>query len=100
MTEFTIGQQLRLQCLFKDLNGVPIAPSTVTLSIRKPDGVVDYTGTGVTNPSTGVTNPSTGVYYRDYTPAVWGEYQYRFVATGAVIVAVEGRFDVRSSDFV
>jgi len=93
MTEFTIGQQLRLQCLFKDLNGVPIAPSTVTLSIRKPDGVVDYTGTGVTN-------PSTGVYYRDYTPAVWGEYQYRFVATGAVIVAVEGRFDVRSSDFV
>jgi hypothetical protein len=92
--EFTIGQELRVQCTFKNASAALANPTTVTLKIMKPDGTLAGTWTGGD-----LTNSSAGIFYRDYTPDVFGRYRVRFDSTGTPKVATEGFFDVKISPF-
>lgn len=91
MNTYDIGDQVRLTSNLTNLSGTLTDPTTVTLRVRKPDGVAtDYTYAGGA-----VTKSSTGVYYRDVDIDQAGEWNYRWSGTGTLVVAEEGQFYVR-----
>jgi uncharacterized protein YfaS (alpha-2-macroglobulin family) len=83
---YDVGDQVVLRGDFKDRNGAPTNPTTVTMRVRKPDGAVVI----VTNANVG-----TGAYEGTYDPPSAGEYVCRVEGTGAVKAAGETRFKVR-----
>ena len=83
---YTVGQLVRLTATFK-VGATLTNPTTVTASLKDPDGVVTTPGTS---------NPSTGVYTIDVTPTKKGRYAYRFAGAGACVAAAEGEFNARS----
>ena len=73
----------------------PINPTSVSVKLRSPTGVE-------TTYSSGFENPSAGKYFFECPMLVLGDegsWLYRWVATGAVTAAEEGRFVVRRSGF-
>jgi hypothetical protein len=85
------GSLIRLTGQFYDQQKVLTDPSVVSLLVRTPSGVVS-------DPLT-PTKDSTGIYHYDYTVAEGGTYWYRFIGTGAVVVAREKAFEVEWSHF-
>lgn len=99
MATYTIGSLVRVSTLpnhFRDASGAPCDPTTVTLLIRSPDKVETSYPYG----SSAVVRDGYGAYHFDVGPLTQaGAWSYRWVGTGAVIAAAEGRFDVRKSAF-
>lgn len=93
MSQFFIGQQLKIQGTFRNLAGALTNPSGITLRIMKPDGTLESTVT-----ESGMTNASTGVWYYLYTPDASGRYYFRMVSAG-IVAAHEDEFDVAVSVF-
>jgi VCBS repeat-containing protein len=82
------GQAVRLTGTFRDITGTLANPTTVTLTVARPDG---------TNPATApLTSVSTGVYAFDLTLDAEGTWAYRWAGTGAVVAATEGAMYVRT----
>lgn len=81
------GMLLRFSVTFKDLAGVPADPSTVTFSLRGPDGVTTSFTYGV-DPE--IIRDSAGVFHTDALPSSEGEWKWRWQGTGAVAAATEG----------
>jgi hypothetical protein len=80
------GQGVVLSNTFKNTAGALTDPTTVTLTVRRPDGTVD-TPTAVKD--------STGTYHADYTSTTQaGAYVWRWSGTGALIADSEGTFMV------
>lgn len=92
MATYDIGDQVRLTATLTDLDGTATDPTAVTLTVRKPD----LTATDHTYASGALTKSGTGVYYRDVTLDQSGNWYYRFAGTGALVVAEEGEFYVRT----
>jgi hypothetical protein len=88
---YDIGDLIRLAGTFTDLNGNASDPTTITLSIKKPNGDVVNLVYGV---DVSVVKQSTGIYYMDFAPAMEGLHYYRFAGTGAVTAAEEMSFYV------
>ena len=76
-----------LQNIFK-VNGVPTDPTTVTLTVTDPTGVV-------TTPST--THVSTGTYTANVPCTADGIWTYKWVGTGTATDVVEGTWTVGPS---
>ena len=89
MGPFTIGQQVRLECILKDYDDV-LTTGTVTCSVKDPAAVV-------TAPAT--STPATGTYYAYVTVDQDGTWYYRFESTGTTISAGEGSFEVNPTNF-
>lgn len=85
MTTYDIGDEVRLSVAFTDADGVAADPTTVTCTVRKPDGST------LTPSATG----SSGSYHADIQPDQTGNWHYRFAGTGALVAAEEGQFYVR-----
>jgi hypothetical protein len=84
------ASKIRLSCRFT-VAGVLTDPTTVTLKVKDPAGVVTtYTYSGGQ-----ITKDSTGNYHRDLTPSLAGRWYYRYIATGAVDATTEDSFRVR-----
>ena len=73
------------------VGGVATDPSTVTLTVKEPDG----TETAYTYAGGGVTKAATGSYYKDVTADAAGLWAWEWVGTGNAAAAASGAFRVR-----
>jgi uncharacterized protein YfaS (alpha-2-macroglobulin family) len=85
------GSTIRLGANFRS-QGSFADPTTVTLKVKDPTGVV----TTYTHPAD-LTKDAVGRYHRDLTPNTPGTWYYRFIATGAVAATIEESFRVRET---
>jgi len=90
--KYQVGETIRLLASITDVSGDPADPTTVKISINKPDG-------SVAQASVDMTNPEAGSYHYDYTIAdITGMYSYSVTATtGTRITIVKSTFDVDDS---
>lgn len=88
---YSIGDLIQLTATFTTVaTGANINPTTVTFTIRKPDG---------TQTSPSVTNPSTGVYQTQVSIDQPGTWRWRAVGTGAAQAAMDSAFQVTPNTF-
>lgn len=95
--EFDVGDAVRCSAGFKNLAGTAIDPTTVSVSVKKPDGTVE---TKVYGTDVEVVKSSIGNYYIDVDVTAHGVWYYRFFSTGSGKAAAERQFVVRRSQFV
>jgi hypothetical protein len=80
---------------FTDLTGAAADPTTVTLTILKPDGtqlIYGWPGAGADGT---LTRESAGRFYMDVEIDQSGKWQYRLAGSGVVTAASEGRLRVQ-----
>ena len=93
---YTDGQQVRFTVTIKDVDGVLADPTGLTFQHMVPDTTVSTD----TYPADGEpVRDSIGVFHVDKTLSNVGKHYYRWVASGAVIGAVDKVFDVKASPF-
>lgn len=92
---FDIGDRVRLAATFQDLNGNLTDPTTITLTVRKPNSP-SVTYAYALSPAI-VTKDAVGKYHVDLDLHLSGAWKYKWAGAGAVIAAEEGRIFVRSS---
>lgn len=97
MNAYHVGDQVRLTAQFADSAGTLIDPTTISCLVKL-RYVIGAATTTYTHPAT-ITKDSTGIYHVDVTPTTEGIWDYRWVATGTVIAAEEGAFNVPNSEF-
>ena len=91
MRSYTLGCALVLVTRITDpVTGQPATPTTVTLSLKGPDGAI-------VTPA--VSNTGAGVYKSQYTPLLTGVWRERWASTGGVDVAMEREFEIRPTAF-
>ena len=91
LNSYVQGQSVRIYLRFKNAQGVPADPTTVTLKVETPAGVT----TTYTYAGGHLTKPETGVYYYDIdTTTAAGVWHYRGIGTGAVVAAGQDKFTV------
>jgi hypothetical protein len=88
VTTFDIGDVVRLDAYTYDDDGTPTAPTTISVTIEKPDA---------TEVTPSVTTLADGHYRVDYPTAglAAGVYQVRWVATGDVAEVEPGAFTLK-----
>jgi hypothetical protein len=87
---YDIGDDLQLEATFTNSQDDEIDPTTVTLRVVCPDGVILAFDTG------DMTNPSVGVYQVIYTVANgWGVYKVTWHGEGSFAVVEQDSFRVR-----
>lgn len=86
MSDYDVGDVIRLSAAFTDINGTPATPTAITLFVKKPDGSVLEQAI----------DPDTTVVY-DLSIDQAGWYVYRWESTGTVQTAEEGSFLARPS---
>ena len=92
---YDIGDAIRISSVFL-VGAEERDPTTVTLSIKHPAGVVtDYTYAGST-----VIKDAVGKYHKDIIIDNNGEgfWHYRWIGTGTCTAAGEGQFYVRKAE--
>jgi hypothetical protein len=87
---YDIGDKVTLKATFKNTSCVIADPTAVSIKIREPDGSEN---------SYSPLKVDTGIYSYDLTFDAHGVWYYRWIGTGAVHTAGEGRIVVRKSDF-
>ncbi len=88
------GDLVRISGEFRDLLGVLIDPSTVTLKVEKPAGTI----TTYTYPAT-VIRDALGKYHVDVNIDATKGWRYRWETTGTGQAAEEGQFIVEPTEF-
>ena len=83
INQYLLGNMIRLSVSFQDSEGELVDPTSVTLEIKRPDGVTE-----MPTPS----KEAVGKYYFDYTPSVIGMHYYNFQGFGAVVAMSQGQF--------
>lgn len=86
---YLIGNRARLTCQFTNAAGTPTAPSSVSISVRRPDG------SRLT--PTALSGTTTGEYYAEIDLTMAGTWYYRFEASGTLIAAAESQLIVKAS---
>lgn len=86
---YQVGEIIRLKAAVTDSEGTATNPTTIKITINKPDGSV---GQIATNMETS----ETGAFYYDYLiPSVEGTYNWKVTATGS-----GGRITIVKDSFV
>jgi hypothetical protein len=98
MNAYNVGDQVRLTVSFANAAGNLADPTAVTLLVRRRYQLEPVATSTYTYPGT-ITKDSTGIYHVDVTPDNEGVWDYRWVATGTVVAAEEGAFNVPNSEF-
>lgn len=94
MNAYDIGDVVRLTGTFT-VSGVATDPSTVSLVIRRPDGVKT---TLVYGTDAALERTGAGAFRCDYSPVVAGVHWYRFYSTGTAKAAEEESFTVKTAN--
>jgi hypothetical protein len=94
---YDIGDVVELEGRFTNADGTGVDPTTVTVTLRAPDGT-ETTLTYNTDPE--VTKPSTGVYRVTKLLTSAGRWYYRWQGTGVGAAAEFTEFRVRETPFV
>ncbi len=79
---------------FRDEDGTLTNPTTVTFTLREPDGV-KTTYTYPTDPE--IVRDSTGIYSFSFVPDQVGSHGFRWLGTGTVPLATEVFEEVQAS---
>lgn len=87
---YNIGDTVYLPSTFA-VSGVATDPTTITLTIKEPDG----TSTDYTYALSQVTKSATGIYYKNFSPDQVGMHFYCWTGTGTVATAQEDWFMVK-----
>lgn len=96
LKEFDLGDAPRAFGEFRNFAGVLTDPTTVKVSIKKPDATVTTKTYGTDGD---VIKQSTGIYYIDINADTTGTWAFRWFSIGTGQAASEQRFRVRQSDF-
>lgn len=91
---YDVGDVVRLDATFTDIDDEPVDPTTVTFRIREPDGALTAYVYG-TDPE--VVRSAAGVYHVEWSVTLPGLHRWRFESTGTGQAAEESRFDARAS---
>ncbi len=94
--ECDLGDRVRIEGVFKNLDLVKVDPATVTYKIKSPAGDV---ATLVFGTDAEVVQDSLGTYHVDQDAEIAGWWYYRIYSTGAGKAAIEGSFRVNRSNF-
>lgn len=86
MNTYDVGDLIRLNAAFEDACGQAVDPTTVEIRVK---------AGGVTTTYTNAMQDSPGKYHLDILLTLAGQTDYRWIGTGAVQTAAEGRFNVR-----
>jgi hypothetical protein len=93
--EYDLGSKVKIRTEFTDADtGDPVDPGTVTVKIKKPDGVI----VSHVYPSN-VVKDDTGIYHLDLDITAHGRWFYRWEGSGINAGASESYFQVRESEF-
>ena len=79
------GNIIRLTAVFRDATGALVDPSAVEFRVVAPGTAVSVVAG---------TKASTGEWYADVTASTPGKWAFRATASGAVVAAAEGTFQV------
>jgi hypothetical protein len=90
---FEIGDAVRLQGSFSDIDRALTDPSTVTFKVRDPSTTLN---TYVYSNDVEVFKAATGIYYMDFVVNTVGQHNWRLEGTGSVQVAEQDFFTARS----
>jgi len=93
LSEWDISDTVRPRAEFR-VGTTLTDPTTITLVITDPSGNADTYTYGAAQ----ITKESTGIFYKDIVVDEAGEWQTRFVGTGAAAAVVQSRFAVRRAD--
>lgn len=88
---YDVGDEIELRSAFTDIDGDPADPTTVALSILKPDGTVITVDEGMLAHD----EDEPGVYTYPVLIDQSGIWAFRFAGTGDVTAAEELAFRVR-----
>jgi len=89
VARYPLNQPVRVSTTVRDLNGALADPSSITLTLAKPDGTQQV----YSSPA----HDSTGLYHQDLPAAdlaTAGHYQYVWTTTGSAPGVAPGTFDV------
>jgi len=89
---YDVGDVVRCSVEFKDANDLPADPTTVTINVcAAGQALTSYVYT--VDPE--VIKDGVGQYHIDISATIAGDWYYRWIGTGALVAAEEGRFHVR-----
>jgi hypothetical protein len=93
MNTYTADNVVRTFCVVTQvIGGLPVDPSTVTVWLTRPDGVViDLTSVMV--------HDSVGNFHADYLPTMLGVYTYQYLGVGAAPICAKQQFLVTDTPF-
>lgn len=90
---YNVGDIARLLVTFTDINKAPADPSTVSVVVQSPDSTIQTYNTPQ------IVRTGVGTYYFDLPTVQPGIYSYRWIGTGAIVVAPEGAITVAQTIF-
>jgi len=83
---YYVGEEVRLSCTFRDEEGNPTNPTTVTFKVIDGDGVETVYDSPV--------EERTGVWYQVITLTCSGTWRYRCEGTGVLVAVSQKSFGV------
>lgn len=91
---FIVGKRVTVRCVFRDQNGVSADPTTVQVTVKRPNGVVTTYNTA------DITRTGVGTYERAVDLDVAGRWRLRVSSTGTVMAVYEDALDVLPSQVI
>lgn len=89
---YKVGQTVRLDAAFADVDGVASDPSAVTFTITEPDDDATVT-TYVYGTDAALVKDAVGLYHVEFEIANAGTHCYAFTGTGALKAYNDQKFD-------
>ena len=93
---YIVGRELKISGSCKTIAGIAADPTGVVLKIQMPDGTESQLEYGV---DAGLTRSAVGEYSALVTLTEAGQWAWRWVATGALVAAAEGKILALASQF-
>ena len=92
MNQYTANTLIQMSVAVTTATGAPISPTTLTLRIETPDGVIaDHTAD--------IINTGIGTNYANFLAVQVGLHQYEWTGTGAAQVCTRGQFLINQGAF-
>jgi len=89
--QLIVGQEVQFTATVVDINGNPVNPDTVTISVKQPNNSVVVV--------TPVSNPATGTFTATFVLDQAGDYVWQFLGNGSFNALGEQAFTVIESAF-
>lgn len=87
MNSYVVGSLSRITAVITDLNGNPVNPTILLLTIQHPNSTI-------TDISGSIVNDSTGNYHADYLTSEIGLHTFEWEASGNATINQLGQFYV------
>lgn len=94
--ECDLGDEVRIEGVFKNLDRIKVDPTTVTFKVKDPAGNVT---TKVYGTDVEIVKDGLGTFHMDIAANLQGWWYYRIFSTGSGKAAAEGSFRVNRSNF-